>query len=82
MLENEGFKFLWDFNVQCDRIFEARRLETVFVDKQAMEIKIIDMAIPGDARVKDEELRPQDFKPRGLKMSRQPRSPGVKRVNV
>ena len=27
-----------------------------FVDKQAREAKIIDIAIPGDARVKDEEL--------------------------
>ena len=56
MVENEGFKVLWDFNVQCDRMVEARRSDIIFVDKQAREAKIIDIAIPGDARVKDKEL--------------------------
>ena len=52
-LENEGFKVLWDFNVQCDRIVEVRRPD---INKQAKEAMIIDVAIPGDARVKDKEL--------------------------
>ena len=57
VVENEGFKVLWDyFNVQCDRMVEARRPDIVFVDKQAREAKIIDMTIPGDARVKNREL--------------------------
>ena len=56
VVENEGFKVLWDFNVQCDRMVEARRPDIIFVDKQAREAKIIDIAIPGDARVKDKEL--------------------------
>ena len=56
MVENEGFKVLWDLNVQCDRMVEARRPDIIFVDKQAREAKIIDIAIPGDARVKDKEL--------------------------
>ena len=56
VVENEGFKVLWDFNVQCDRMVEARRPDVVFVDKQAMKAKIIVIAIPGDARVKYKEL--------------------------
>jgi len=56
VVENTGFKVLWDFNVQCDMVVEARRLDIIFVDKQAKEAKIIDIAIPGDARVKDKEL--------------------------
>ena len=57
MVENQGFKVLWDFNVQCDRIMvEAQRLDIVFIDKQAMGAKIINIAIPGDARVKDKKL--------------------------
>ena len=56
MVENEGFKVLWDFNVQCDRIVEVRRPDIIFVDKGANEATIIDIAIPGDARVKDKEL--------------------------
>ena len=56
MVENTGFKVLWDFNVQCDRMVEARRPDIIFVDKQAKEAKIIDITIPGDAQVKDKEL--------------------------
>ena len=47
---------VWDFNVQCDRMAEARSPDIIFVDKQAKEAKIIDVAIPGDTRVKDKEL--------------------------
>ena len=54
--KTKGFKVLWDFNVQYDRKVEARRSDIIFVDKQAIEAKIIDIAIPGDARVRDEEL--------------------------
>ena len=35
---------------------ETRRADNVFFDKQALEAKIIDIAIPGDAQVKDKEL--------------------------
>ena len=57
VVENTGFKVLWDFNKQCDRVVEARGLDITFVhDKQTKEAKIIDIAIPGDARAKDKEL--------------------------
>ena len=62
MVENKGFKVLWDFNVQCDRMVKARRPEIGFVDKQAMEAKIISIAIAGDARVKDKELETSKFR--------------------
>ena len=52
----ENFKVLWDSNVQCDKIVEARRPDIVFLNKQAKEAMIIDIAIPGDAQVKDTEL--------------------------
>ena len=32
-----GFKVLWDFSVQCNRMVEARRPDIIFVDKQARE---------------------------------------------
>ena len=35
---------------------EARRPNIILVDKQAKVAKIITIAIPGDARVKDKEL--------------------------
>ena len=56
VVENKGFKVVWDFNVQFDMMVETRRPDIAFVDQQAMEVKIIDIAIPGDARVKDREL--------------------------
>ena len=36
---------------------EARRPDINFVDKQAGEAKIIDIAIPGGAREKDKEIQ-------------------------
>ena len=37
-------------------VIGCRRPEIIFVDKRAKETKIIDIAIRGDARVKDKEL--------------------------
>ena len=56
VLENEGYKLLWDFTIQCDRMVEARRPDIVFVDKNKRETKILDVAVSGDGRVKDKEL--------------------------
>ena len=57
VVESENFKILWNFTVQCDRKIEARRQDIVFIDKKEREIVIIiDVAIPGDDRVKDKEL--------------------------
>ena len=55
-VESENVKILWDFTVQCDRKIEARRPDIVFIDKKEREVVIIDVAIPGDDRVKDKEL--------------------------
>ena len=56
VVESENFTILWDFTVQCDRKIEARRPDIVFVDEKEREVVIIDVAIPGDDRVKDKEL--------------------------
>ena len=55
VIENENFKILWDFTIQCDQMIEARRPDIVVVDKVKKEAMIIDVAIPGDARVCDKE---------------------------
>ena len=47
---------MWDFTVVCDRKIEARRADIVFSDKQEREAVTTDVAIPGDDRVKDEEI--------------------------
>ena len=56
VLENENCKLLWDFTIQCDRMVEARRPDIIFVDKKKKEIKILDVAVPGDGRVQDKEF--------------------------
>ena len=56
VVESENVKILWDFTVQCDWEIEARRPDIVFIDKKEREVVIIDVAIPGDDRVKDKEL--------------------------
>ena len=55
VIENENFKLLWEFTIQCDRVIETRRSDIVFVGKRSKEVKIIDIAIPGDSRVKEKE---------------------------
>ena len=63
-IENANYKILWDVMIQCDKEIEARRPDIVVVDKQRREVKIIDVAIPGDVRVCEKELGKIDkYKP-------------------
>ena len=43
-VENENVKLLWDMNIQCDNIIEARRLDTVLV-KLRKRRKIVQLLI-------------------------------------
>ena len=52
---NENFKILWNFTIQYDDMIEARNPDIVEVDKVKQETMIIDVAIPGDTRVCDNE---------------------------
>jgi hypothetical protein len=55
VLESEDVKILWDFNIWCDRLIEARRPDIVLINKRNKETMIIDIAVPGDFRVKEKE---------------------------
>jgi len=55
VLENDNVKILWDFNIHTDRVIKARRPDIVVVDKRNAERIIIDIAVPGDYRVKEKE---------------------------
>ena len=55
VVENENFKILWDFTIQCDHMIEVGRPDIVVVDKVKKETMVIDVAIPGDTRVFDKE---------------------------
>ena len=48
VIENRGYKILWDFIIQCDTKIEARWGDIVVIDKTKKEDKIIDVTIPGD----------------------------------
>ncbi|XP_063952186.1 uncharacterized protein LOC135153479 [Lytechinus pictus] len=57
VVENDDVKLLWDFNIQTDKVIEARRPDIVLLKKKEKECLIIDIAIPGDCRAwrKEEE---------------------------
>jgi len=46
---------LWNFNIHTDKVIEARGPDIVVVDKRNAEKTIIDIAVPGDYRVKEKE---------------------------
>ena len=55
-MENNDYKTYWDFMIQCDRMIEARKPDVVLLEKRTKDVRIIDIAIPGDKRVKDKEI--------------------------
>ena len=59
-MENKDYKIYWDFIIQCDRLIEARKPDVVLIDKRTKEVKLIDIAIPGNKRVKDKEIEKRE----------------------
>ena len=53
--ENDDAKLYWDFNVYTDRVIEARRPDIILLKKKENECLVIDIAVPGDARVQSKE---------------------------
>ena len=53
--ENDKAKVLWDFNIQTDHVIQACRPDIVAKDKELDHTWIIDIPVPGDARVEDKE---------------------------
>ena len=47
---------IWDINIQCDKVMEARRPDSIWVDKKAKSCIISDVAIPGDCRMREKEI--------------------------
>ena len=55
VLENDKCKILWDFTIQTDHYITARRPDIVVVNKNDKTCLLIDVACPGDERVKEKE---------------------------
>ena len=53
--ENDEVKLLWDVNIQCDHVIEARRPDIMVVNKQERKCTIIDIAVPADKRIGEKE---------------------------
>ena len=54
-VENEELTVLWDTNVQCDNLIEARRPDITVIYKKEGKVIIIDIAVPADVRVGGKE---------------------------
>ena len=62
---NEKIKVLWNINIQCDNLIEARQPDLIVIGKKEQKEIIIDTAVPADIRVEEKEKKVekyQDFK--------------------
>ena len=48
-------KVLRDTNVQCDNMIEARRPDTILLDKKEQKGIIIEIVLPADVRVRKKD---------------------------
>ena len=42
VVEDDNVKLIWEINIQCDNVMEARRPDLILVDKKAKSRVIID----------------------------------------
>ena len=49
-VENEDVKLLWNINVQCDNVIEARKPDIIVIYKKKRKWIIIDIGVPADVR--------------------------------
>ena len=54
-VENEEIKVLWEINIQCDNLIEARQSDLIIIDKKVQTGIIIDVAVPADVRVEEKD---------------------------
>ena len=55
-VEDDDVTLLWDMTIQCDNVIEARRPQLVLVDRKKKSCVIIDIAVPGDSRIREKEM--------------------------
>ena len=60
VLENEKAKILWDINIQTRYVIEHRRPDIILIDKESNNTLLIDIAVPGDLRVKKSECEKRE----------------------
>ena len=55
VMEGDGTKLLWDFNIQTDKEIQARRPDLVVVNRKDNQCFIIDIAVPNDSGIFEKE---------------------------
>ena len=55
VIKNDEVKILWDFNIQTGHVIEHRRPDIVLIKKKTKKMYIVDIAVPGDTRIKSRE---------------------------
>ena len=48
VVENKAVKIMWDINVQCNNLIQARRPDVIVIHKEKKEALIVDSAVPVD----------------------------------
>ena len=56
VVEDDDAKLICDINIQCDNVMEERRPDLILVDKKTKSCVIIDVAVPGDCRIREKEI--------------------------
>ena len=56
VVKDDDVRLIWDINIQCDNVMEARRPDLILVDKKVKSCVIIDVAVPGDCRIREKEI--------------------------
>ena len=66
-----GFKHtvLWNINVQCDNVIEARKTDIILTEKEVWKGIIINIVVPADVRLREKE-KEKGEKYRDLKKER------------
>ena len=60
VVEKEAVKIMWDINVQCDNVIQARRPDDIVIHKEKKEALIVDIAVPVDTRIAEKELEKEE----------------------
>ena len=55
VIETDEVKILWDFNIHTGHVIEHRRPDIVLIKKKTKKMYIVDIAVPGDTRIKSRE---------------------------
>ena len=56
IVEDDDVKLIWNINIQCDNVMQARRPDLILMDKKAKSCVTIDVVVPGDCRIREKEI--------------------------